>query len=69
MGRSPGIVGSALPFRPTGTDIEFRIGRPDTGRQPLALGLLLIGMKVSLAFFAILVLLPAAMAAQAALAL
>ena len=69
MGRSPGIVGTALPLRHTGTDEEFRIGRPDPGRQHLALGLLLIGLKVTLAVLAILVVLPAAMAAQAALAL
>jgi len=69
MGRSLRIVGTAPPWHPTGDDVETGIGHPHAGRQGIALGLLFTAVKVALAFLAILVVFPAAMAAQAALAL
>lgn len=64
----PLVVDADEPWRTTGDDARDGIGRPSTVPPVLALRALITAVKVAVAGIAILVVLPAAIAAQAAAA-
>ena len=64
----PGVVDTTPPWQRIQDDAREGTGLPHTGRPALALSALFTAVKVGLACIAILVVLPAALAAQGALA-
>jgi hypothetical protein len=64
----PGVTDTAPPWQRIQDDAQDGTGLPNTGRSALALTAILTAVEVALACIAILVILPAALAAQGAIA-